>query len=152
MSLVHFGSDCTAEDIKRFVLGGHAVFTLQSEKTGAHYTYRVSAPADHSDRGNPAWKRAGIRFVSVLAEGGKYIYMGIVGRDGLKFRFTTKSKFAADAPSVKAFDFFLGALRHGVIPSQLSVFHSNRCGCCGRELTDPESVRLGIGPVCRGGK
>jgi superfamily II DNA/RNA helicase len=23
------------------------------------------------------------------------------------------------------------------------------CGCCGRELTNPESVRLGIGPFCR---
>jgi hypothetical protein len=23
------------------------------------------------------------------------------------------------------------------------------CACCGRTLTDPESVRLGIGPVCR---
>ena len=22
------------------------------------------------------------------------------------------------------------------------------CGCCGRELTDPESVRIGIGPIC----
>ena len=22
------------------------------------------------------------------------------------------------------------------------------CGCCGRELTDPESIALGIGPIC----
>lgn len=22
------------------------------------------------------------------------------------------------------------------------------CGCCGRELTDPESIRQGIGPIC----
>jgi hypothetical protein len=27
------------------------------------------------------------------------------------------------------------------------------CGCCGRELTDPESIERGIGPICweRGG-
>jgi hypothetical protein len=22
------------------------------------------------------------------------------------------------------------------------------CGCCGRELTDPKSVEMGIGPIC----
>lgn len=27
-----------------------------------------------------------------------------------------------------------------------------RCSCCGRPLTDPESIALGIGPVCRGKK
>jgi len=26
---------------------------------------------------------------------------------------------------------------------------TGKCGCCGRTLTDPESVRLGIGPDCR---
>lgn len=25
---------------------------------------------------------------------------------------------------------------------------TGRCGCCGRTLTDPESVRRGIGPIC----
>ena len=27
--------------------------------------------------------------------------------------------------------------------------HISHCSVCGRELTDPQSVRLGIGPVCR---
>lgn len=26
---------------------------------------------------------------------------------------------------------------------------TRECSCCGRELSDPESVRLGIGPICR---
>lgn len=25
---------------------------------------------------------------------------------------------------------------------------TGRCGCCGRELTDPDSIALGIGPIC----
>jgi hypothetical protein len=25
---------------------------------------------------------------------------------------------------------------------------SGRCSCCGRDLTDPESIALGIGPIC----
>lgn len=28
-------------------------------------------------------------------------------------------------------------------------FPSTHCSCCGRTLTDPTSVRLGIGPICR---
>lgn len=27
---------------------------------------------------------------------------------------------------------------------------SGHCGMCGRELTDPDSIKFGIGPVCRG--
>ena len=29
---------------------------------------------------------------------------------------------------------------------------STNCSCCGRTLTDPTSVRLGIGPICRGAR
>ncbi len=36
--------------------------------------------------------------------------------------------------------------------SHLTVNRSGRCGKCHRILTDPESVRLGFGPVCRGYK
>jgi len=31
-----------------------------------------------------------------------------------------------------------------------TLLHSGRCVACNRELTDPESIRLGIGPVCGG--
>lgn len=32
----------------------------------------------------------------------------------------------------------------------LVIQEANNCGRCGRELTDPESIALGIGPTCRG--
>lgn len=31
-----------------------------------------------------------------------------------------------------------------------SVFHDGSCGCCGLELTHPESIQRGIGPLCFG--
>ncbi len=31
----------------------------------------------------------------------------------------------------------------------LQAFPSNRCRVCGRALSDPLSIRLGIGPICR---
>jgi len=36
-------------------------------------------------------------------------------------------------------------------PSEAAVLHGKRtgvCSCCGRELTDPESIAAGIGPIC----
>lgn len=38
-------------------------------------------------------------------------------------------------------------------PLQAAQMHGHQtgnCSCCGRELTNPESVQLGIGPICRG--
>ena len=36
------------------------------------------------------------------------------------------------------------------LDEQILIYHSGRCGRCGRKLTDPESIRTGLGPVCRG--
>lgn len=36
------------------------------------------------------------------------------------------------------------------IPGALTVVEADRCGVCGRELTDPESIDRGIGPDCFG--
>ena len=34
--------------------------------------------------------------------------------------------------------------------SQYEITEANRCGKCGKELTDPESQRRGLGPTCYG--
>lgn len=42
--------------------------------------------------------------------------------------------------------------RIGADPLAAAVMHGKQtgcCSCCGRELTNEESVRLGIGPICR---
>lgn len=42
------------------------------------------------------------------------------------------------------------AVAHGVWELSIETkFISTHCGCCGRELKDPESVEAGIGPECR---
>jgi len=131
----------SGEQARAFVLAGRAIFTLVSAKTGARFTYRVSAPKDGGD----------IHFVSVLTGPNNtqdYEYLGIV-RDG-RFGLTRASRISADAPSAKAFAWAWPRIARGELPEQLQVWHEGRCGRCGRALTVPESIAAGLGPECAG--
>lgn len=137
------------KDAKAYALAGNATITLQSLKTGAHFTYKVQAPNKRTEKGGIVLDHEDpTRFVKVLASGsaddGQFIYLGVI-RDG-KFTTTRASKHMIDAPSVKAFAYFMAIHELG----QLVVRHENHCGRCGRTLTHPESIDRGIGPECAG--
>jgi len=141
MKMVNFGNDVTADNIRQFVKGGRAVFTLESQKTGAHYTYQIKAKENDN--------KTKIYFISFMTDGTTYNYMGVFNPDNMSIRLTAKSKISADALVYKAINYFLSALAQNRIADQLIIYHANKCACCGRELTEPESVRIGIGPICR---
>jgi hypothetical protein len=138
-NLVNFSGHASVDEVRNFCFGGHAHFTLESRVTGQHYTFEIS----RREFGDKAFW-----FVSVMTNGDQYTYIGkLLGKSTIQF--TAKSRLTQDAPAVKALVWFLRALAAGKILDSVIVYHSGRCGCCGRELTDPESIRLGIGPVCR---
>jgi hypothetical protein len=118
--------------------------TLESLKSGAHYTYRIRQATDKKS-GDPV---PGLYFVNVLTKGsadeGNFIYVGLI-RDG-KFTLTRNSGFAADSGLVHAFYYFWAQTTD--IPAQLVVRHEGKCGRCGRTLTVPSSIDAGIGPEC----
>jgi hypothetical protein len=132
------GHKMSQSDARSFVLAGNATFTIRSQKTGTRYTYRV--------RQN---KRGTLYFVSVLTNPGRYTYAGVIdkGRPDT-LRMTRGSKIKPTAPSVKAFRWFLAKVMAGDLPDECEVWHEGTCGRCGRELTVPESIQRGIGPVC----
>ena len=39
---------------------------------------------------------------------------------------------------------------YGLINAQAEVYHTGSCLKCGKELTDSESIKAGLGPICRG--
>ena len=124
------------QHVEEFILGGCAIFTLESQKTKRHFTYRVK-----QDNGR--------FFVSVLrGEDNErdYKYLGMLNQATLQLNFTKKSAYTSDDLCVKAFQFFLQHLHN--IPSTLKVYHSGRCACCGRLLTTPDSIESGFGPKC----
>lgn len=143
----------TIKDARVFALAGNAIITLQSNKTGNHFTYKVQAKKEEDplvksgaitrpDGHNPVW------FVKVLSQGsadeGEWTYLGIITSRG--FTTTKASKHMIDTPSVKAFNYFWTVQNL----DQLTIRHEGRCGRCGRTLTHPESIDLGIGPECAG--
>ena len=138
-NLINFSKMATSSEIQKFCFGGQATFTLESKETGQHYTFRI---LKREFGMNVYW------FAYVLNNSNQYTYMGkLISRRTLQF--TEKSKFTWDAPSVKALCWFLRALGAGVIPNSVIVYHSNKCGRCGRELSSPSSIRAGIGPECQ---
>lgn len=130
-------------DARAYILAGHATVTLRSVKTGGHYTYRVNGK--NLDQG----EAAGPWFVSVLTGSEEYVYIGTVFSDvSYTLKHTKKSGVPAGSPSFRAFAWAYEALSRGIMPTTLEVWHHGTCGRCGRELTDPESIARGLGPIC----
>ena len=68
-------------------------------------------------------------------------YLGKVTED-LRFNsLRTAPEWAAEALSRIARDPSTAAVEYGR--------ETGRCSCCGRELTNPDSIALGIGPICK---
>ena len=122
---------------REFILAGDALFTLRSLRTGAHFTFKVQKARD-AER----W------FVKLLVAPEEFKYMGTIDGSPLRFRLTGKSQHEPESTPVRAFKYAFGWLCENVIPSELEVKHSGKCGRCGRPLTNPTSIDRGIGPEC----
>ena len=136
----------SVEDIKRFLVGGKAIMTLESKRTGKWFTYRIKKAK--KDDNSPF-------FVSVLTgmdNDSAYTYMGTIfkNENKLNFKLTKASKIKEDALSYKAFIFFFNLLLNNSLHEEISIYHRGVCGRCGRTLTVPESLITGFGPECRG--
>ena len=132
------------KDVARFIYAGRALFTMVSQKTGARYTYKVSK--SRTD------KESNLRFVKVLSGPNNetdYGYLGYIDTRKPGVMFPGK-KGKPGATSYKAIAFVIAKVTKGVMPEHLEFYHSGQCGCCGRTLTVPESIKTGLGPVCAG--
>jgi hypothetical protein len=133
--------------VRAFVLGGNALFTIESAATGTRFTYKVRASEDEGPRAG-----RGVYFVSLLTgpdNTSDYAYLGIIPKDDpMTFRLTAKSRAGEDAASVKAFTWFWRQVSAGRLPATVKVFHNGHCGRCGRMLTVPSSIESGFGPEC----
>lgn len=140
--------------MREFALAGCATFTVRNLWTARHYTYKVQrAPGRASPRIGQSDARPNLWFVQVLSGTG-YLYVGTLkGDPGVTgkpvFAWGTKSPLPTNALCVRGFDWVWKRVARGeLLPPKVEVWHEGRCGRCGRPLTDPDSIRRGIGPVC----
>lgn len=130
----------TAADVLAYMFAGNATFTFRSLKTGAHFTYKIQK----NDKANNF-------FVKVLTgpdNVSDYTYIGMIV-DG-QFKTTAKSKMRRGSAPVDVITWALTNFNQNgkEMPAQMEVWHTGRCGRCGRPLTVPASVASGIGPDC----
>jgi hypothetical protein len=145
----------TIKDV-RFFQGGRATFTV-GNNSGDHCTYRIS----HSKDTQPL-------FVSLLTGSdneNSYTYLGILSTptntldirnktvipigNGYDLLLTQKSPYTVDSKPVKVLAWSIKKVMNGTsLPDGYTIQHVGRCCRCGRTLTTPESVELGIGPEC----
>jgi hypothetical protein len=125
-----------------FVLGGNALFTLQSGKTGTHFTYRARA-----DKTDP--KRVYVSVLTGPENETNYSFLGTIFQHNEKhaeYHHGKKSRVSREATSAVAFDWFWKHAKE--LPQNLKFLKSGKCCRCGRTLTTPESIESGIGPEC----
>jgi hypothetical protein len=144
----------TWDAIVEFMWAGNAKFTLVSGKTGLRFTYRLRVKKEDvaANLADPVYFLSLLRGSDNEAD---YVYVGVIRRKECALRLTPASKVGNSAQSVQACAWFLRQLRVkadvlGDDAPLLQFWHTGRCGKCGRLLTVPGSVLLGLGPVCDG--
>jgi Family of unknown function (DUF6011) len=117
----------------QFILGGRAAFGLYSLKTGKHITYYVA-----------------LRGSDYLITHNR-IVVGVMDGESLQVKQSTDPRIDQAA---KAFSWYWTRVLDGKTVQQIEeeqcfAYHLGRCCVCRQRLKDPESIRLGIGPICR---
>jgi len=137
---------------KEFVLAGRALFTLdvpeewrrrhhsEANPTRPHFTYKVTRKP-----------RSDWYFVSAR-EGSDYAYLGTLDSQTGQVRIAKNSAFNEDEWAVRLIRRALPYVWAGNLTplheAGFDLHHEGKCGRCGRELTDPDSISRGLGPDC----
>lgn len=157
--------------VQEFLFAGNAIITLKSLKTDVRFTYKVRVKKEDAVRLEQEEKlrlrgvaqstivefrpQDVVYFVNLLRgpdNTADFAYMGVLRQPGRFFYTAASGKVSRVAPSYKALLWMLDALqcdREGVLGRLLEVWHEGRCGRCGRLLTVPDSIRVGLGPECQ---
>jgi len=131
------GHKLNNSDALKFMFAGNSTFTIVNTKTGNRFTFKVKKNKD---------KGSNLFFVSVLTGPDTYTYLGTT-IEGV-YRHGKKSAVTSEAQSVKVFDYVLNKLKLNKLQDFIEVWHEGTCGKCGRPLTVPKNINLGIGPEC----
>jgi Family of unknown function (DUF6011) len=140
------------ENISKFVLAGNSTFTLVSKKTGVRFTYHVQQAKPNFDRPMASAPVFFLRLLNGPDNHNDYQYVGIIKHIDSYWvvKQTAKSKVDPGAPSYQAINWYLGKVLNRQNTDMVEFWHEGKCGRCGRKLTVPSSLEIGLGPECAG--
>lgn len=132
------------ENIRNYIEGGHATITLESP-SGRHYTYAFNKPVNPSAKYRTT---PDFRFVKVHFDG-DWIYIGTYRNNGVSQFNATKTGLLPEwHEAVKGAYYIIKMCNNPDLDTPMSLYHEGVCCRCGRKLTDPKYIKLGIGPKC----
>lgn len=118
------------EDMITFLFGGKANFSLRSVKTDEFFSYKVKKY--HT-------------YYRVYSSHGHYLGRLWRNLHGKVIFFPGEEPEPINVFSSRLpFHWFICHMED----KQVEFWHEGQCGVCARKLTDPESIKRGIGPEC----
>lgn len=126
------------------------IMTLVSKRTETRFTYRIARKEPRPDgQSENVW------FVDVLTGPNNtedYSPLAVVTKRGASYAMfhARASRIDREAPSAVAFAWAFGQIveRNMDVTAKLDVYHAGKCARCGRLLSRPDSIELGVGPEC----
>ena len=145
---------------RNYVMGGKAVFTVVRQD-GGHYTYKVKGVVfskDEAARKQLVKERKFDQFLVYLLTGpdneSSYTYMGRLDVktgnvvETQKTPASYRSKAGVMSRPFAVANWALAQMWNKNEKFAFRIMHNGHCSVCGRTLTEPESIELGIGPIC----
>ncbi len=143
------GGEVNLKDALRYMLAGKSEFTMLSIKSGVRLRYKLTKK-ESKYKGEDGASEF-IYFLNTFTDGDMQ-YAGVLfyNDDNNTFNFGkgARGKLQPSHLNVRSILYVLNNLTKGNEDLALKVYHSGKCGRCGRKLTTPESVLTGLGPTC----
>lgn len=131
-------------DALNFIFAGNSLFTVVNSQTGNRFTFKVKKSKQDEDPAKISQTQ--VHFVRVLTNPEVYEFIGTCF--DRKYSHSKRTRISSEAQSVKVFNWIVSKLISGNLPEFIEIWHEGRCGKCGRVLTVPSSIQIGIGPEC----
>lgn len=126
---------------------GRFKFTVVSSYTETRYTFKITGFRDNNYKERKAYAVAVFTGTNNDTD---YTTIGYIFCSKLRDSSTFKKKdYVINLTAqTQAFQWLLRNKSNEEQLNKVQVFNEGRCACCGRTLTDPESIMLGYGSEC----
>lgn len=140
-------SNVNPKYVKPLILSGKAKITFYNPATNGYITIKVKqAPPKKKGMSKPNVYFIRSKVVGDSERG--YVYVGTIFTDNWHLSYEkTNNKQLKDI-----LHFVVNVLRDETFLKRknVKVQHNGNCMRCGKELTEPHSIEVGMGPICYG--